>query len=294
MIMRLSNAARFFDKDQISDGYSSLPIFFGQFTSYDGSKQDGTFSRKRTLSIAPSISLPARHVILAGPDRWILGDPNLDVFQGADMRQTIKCKKCTDSYNFLTPGQAALRTTGATTAYAFTEYLKDTVNSTTNSEYDPQYKVTMAITESPSDGMFLRSSTNLLHVRSLYKEAEGFWLLTCDEISTVGGLGWQSGAANLAGGEVSVSFPTTGVYDPITDSFPATTSTTTGILMDRYKLYDLRTQTDPLNKAGDTSLIVAKSAVTPVVGQTVACPDTWRIQSVVEYQDAWSLHLRRA
>lgn len=292
--MRLSNAARFFDKDLICDGYSNIPLFHGQFTSYDGSKQDGTFSRKRTLSLAPDLILPDRHVILAGSDRWIIGDPNLDSFQGADMRLTLKCKKCTDSYNFLTPGEAALKLTGAVTAYAFTEYLKDTVNSTTNSEYDPQYKVTIASTEVPKDGTFLRTDTNLLHVRSLYKEAEGFWLLTCDEVSGFNGTIDHAGAADLPGGEVVVTFPDAGAYDPITDTYTASVLATTGILMDRYKLYDLRTQTDPLTKAGDMTLIVAKSAVTPVAGQTVTAPDTWRIQSVVGYQDAWSLHLRRA
>ena len=66
-------------------------------------------------------------------------------------------------------------------------------------------------------------------------------------------------------------------------------------MFDRYKLYNTLTDTDALNHAGDMTVVVAASAVTPVIGRvlTVAGRD-WNILNSTIEQDAWSLHVRRA
>jgi len=292
--MRLHSAAKYFDKDVLTDGYTGAPLYKGQFASFMGAAPDGTTARRRTLSLAPGLVPPARHVVTHGTEKWIIGQPNIDQFYGSEIRQTYMSKKVTDSFGLYTPGQAALNGTPTVTVHAFTEYLKDTVNSTSNSEYNPQYTVTVGINEAPVNGYFLKAADKVLHIRTTYEAPEGFWVLTVDEVAAKQGAQWQAGDTTVASGTVTATFPQTGTYDPITDTYPAAVITTTGILLDRYKLYDLKTQLDPLNHAGDMTLIVAQSAVTPLAGQTLTCPDEWRIFSVTAYHDAWALHLRKA
>ena len=292
--MRLKNVSKFFDKDVITDGYTGASLFKVQFASYEGAQPDGTFSRKRTLSYAPGLVIPDRRVVATSTERWIVGDPNTDEFQGSQMRQTSKCKRATDYLTLLYPGQAALRdVTGHSSFYGYSQYLKDTVNTISNSDYNPQLNVSMAITEKPLDGVFLRTDDMLLYVRTLYRESEGFWTATCDVISLYTGAQWQSGASRLYKAEVSADFLFSGAYDPVTDQTAASNVITTGILMERNKLYDNQTAADRLNKAGDMTLLVAKSAVTPLVGQTVTTPDSWRITTITDYQDAWALHIQK-
>lgn len=293
--MKIHNAAKYFDKDLLTDGYSGATLYKGQFASFDNSTPDGTFSRKRTLSLAPGLTAPTRHVVSSGGERWIIGEPNLDQFQGRDIRQTFRCKKVNDSFNVRTPGQAALNTTASTTLYGFTEYLKDTTNTQTDASYSPQFRVTVGINEIVLPGQFLKATDKLLHVRSIYEAAEGFWEATTDEIALLQGSTWHSGTAALTNCEVAVSFPTSGAYNPISDTYTTSVSNTTGILLDRIKLYDLKSSADPANDPGDMTLVVAQSAVTPVSGQTLTANSlTWRIVSSVAYQDAWELHIRRA
>ena len=292
--MRLRNVAKFFDKDVISDGYTGNFLFKVQFASYEGAQPDGTFSRKRTLSFAPGLTLPIRRVVATSTERWIVGDPNTDEFQGSQIRQTSKAKRATDLMTLLTPGQAALQSAlGSAVFYSYAEYLKDTVNTPSNSDYTPQINMTIAITEQPLDGAFLRSEDYLLHVRSLYKESEGFWVATCDVVSLFNGNQWQSGAGRNSKAEVSATFTGTETYDPISDSYGTTPTITTGILLERIKLYDNQTAADGVNKSGDMTLLVAKSVLTPKVGSYVTTPERWTIVGATEYQDAWALHVQR-
>ena len=85
-----------------------------------------------------------------------------------------------------------------------------------------------------------------------------------------------------------------GGIDPITE-LPAACETTTGILMYAYKLYYHATEADPRNNQGDKTLIVAKSALTPVNGSTLTIDsEPYRIFGINSYHDSWNLRVRRA
>lgn len=293
--MRLKNAARYFDEDLLTEGYSGYPLFKGQFASYEGAQPDGTFSRKRTLSYAPGLVLPARRVVATSTERWIVGDPNMDEFQGARMRQTSKAKRATDFFQMLTPGQAAQHLAqGSSAYYGHSEYLKDTVNTLSNSDYTPQLDVTLARTEYPVDGGFLKSSNYLLHVKTLYLETEGFWLATCDATAVYNGVSWQAGSARNQHAEVTAVFNNAGTYDVATDKYTSANVTVPALLLERIKLYDKQTAADNTTRAGDMTLLVAKASITPAVGSVVATPTKWTVLAITDYQDAWALHVQKA
>lgn len=279
--MKLKNAARYFDNDSVTDGYSGAFLFKAQFSSYDGASPDGSFNRRRTVSVAPGIAPAPRRVVEVQGAKWVMGELVTDTFKDKAIRQTAAAKEVTDLFQLRTPGQAALRQPG-TPIYAHRVHLKDTVNSTTDSAYDPQYEVFFAIVETIKQGQFLSSSNITLHVRSVQLANEGYWVATSDELS-------REPSTSL---EVYVTLG--GTFDPLTETY-TTSITTTGLLLDMYKLYEYNTQADPRAQAGDKTLILAKSAMTPTPDQTLTIAGVkWRNIKFTEYHDAWNLQIRRA
>lgn len=281
--MKLANAALYFDRDSVYDGYTGTLLFKAQFASYDGSLPDGSFSRRRTVSVGPDVVHPARSVVTVHGERWIVGEFIRDGFFDAPIRKTASAKAVTDLFTFLTPGQAALGAVGTTTAYGQERYLKDTVNTPTTSDYSPQYEITFGPNEVVPDEYFLRSPNDLYHIRTTYRALEGFTVATADLIGATD-YGENKYVTAVFGGGI----------DPITE-LPAAGTTTTGILLYAYKLYFHATEADPKNNQGDKTLIVAKSAVTPVNGGPVVIDsEPYRIFGITSYHDSWNLRVRRA
>lgn len=273
--MRLLNASRYFDDVLMRDAYTNAPLFKGQAAAYIDSQVDGTISRRRVISLAPNLTPPARKVVKYNREVWMLGDGVKDSLQGVELRVSYAAKKCDTTFLIQTPGNACLNTTGVT-AYGQADYLKSTVNGPTDSNYDGQYEVHFASSETVLQGYVLSSAGRYFHVRGRHTLLEGFIVAEADELDS---------------GPVAVTLTDTGTYDPVTDAYSGSSVATTGLFLDMYKLYQYRTAKDPHNEAGDASLLIAASATTPVVGQTVN--SAWRIAQVLPQLDAHLCHLRR-
>lgn len=276
----LFDVARHFDDIQVYDAYTSAPLFKGQFSSFMEASPDGSTAQRRTMSLSPELVIPARRVITTIDGSWIVGYGNVDGFKGQAIRQTFWTKKVTDVFYILTPGQAALQSAG-TLAYGHKDYLKEVVNGVSDAEYDPFWDIYFATTEPVAKGTFMRVGSTMYRVRSARVGVEGMTGTSSDQLD--------------AGAEVSVTFNLTGAYNPVTDTYGAGSVTTTGIYFDRYKFYEQLTEADAKSMSGDMNLVVATSAVTPVVGRTVTISGrAWTILAVTAEQDAWALHIRRA
>ena len=282
--MKLKNAAKYFDTDSVYDAYSGDYLFKAQFSTFEGASPDGSFHRRRTVSVAPEVVAAPRRVVIVQGTTWIMGELIAEGFKDKPIRKSSSAKEVTGLYDLLTPGQAALREpTGIKQLYGHANYLKDTVNSLTDSAYDPQYEVTFAFPEVIQAGNFLRSLEHFLHIRTVQFANEGYWIATADEI-----------AAAPTQNSCEVAVVLAGTFNPITESYGVGTSTT-GILLDMYKLYNFNTQADPRNQAGDMSLLVAKTAITPLAGQTLeVAGEEWRNIKFTSYHDAWNIQIRRS
>lgn len=284
--MKFANVAKFFDRDPIHDGYSDVFLFNAQFASYDSSNPDGTFQRRRTLSLAPSVVVPPHRVVSCYSQRWVVGDLAPDGFYSKPVRYTASSKLATDLFEVLTPGQACSRATSSSNLYSHVDHLKDTVNSNADSEYDPQYEASFARGSAVLKGYFLKSSGRYLYVRSCRLDASGFVVATADEIRSSLGGAWDTNC------EVTATFA--GPINPITE-LPGAGTTTSGILLDMYKLYSYATDADELNRRGDRTLLIASMNPKPAAGQRVTINGTrWQILTCQPFMDAWCIHLKRA
>lgn len=275
--MKFSDVARYFDTDPVYDGYTAALLFRAQSASFDDSTADGATARRRVLSVAPGISMPARHVISIYDERWLVGLGTVDGFEGSSIRQHYVMKRVTDQLAVLTPSQALAAAAG-TTAYAHKVFLKDIVNSLTDSEYDPQYNIFFSPAEAVSKGTFLRDTAgNLYRVRNTYVPVESLTVAQSDLLDA---------------GARQTCVINSGAYDPVTEAVTAGTTSVNAIWLDTPKFYRFRHLSDQRIEAGDRALFVPSNVA---AGTTLTFDGAlWVVLSSQPEGDAWALHVRLA
>ena len=272
--------ATHFDDIAISDAYTDQPLFYAQLSTFLDASPDGSVAQRRVMSAAPGITLPVRRAIKAFGESWLVGAANVDGIYGEVIRQSFWTKKVSDTFNKLTPGEAALNLAGMS-LLGHRSYLKDTVNGVTDAEYDPFWELFFVPYEEVKKGDFLRAGSTYYRVRSAHLEIDGLTNAACDELDQ--------------GASVSVTLHTAGVYDPVNDVYSGTTATVTALTFDRYKWYDQQTEADLKSMSGDMNLFIAVSSATPVVGDKVSiAAREWSVLAVTADSDAWACHIRRA
>lgn len=278
--MKLTNTARWADRTKLYDAYSPKTFaLLAQVSSFIDNQQDGAISKRRAISFAPGLELPVRRAVTYAGEVWIIGDTMSDMWKGRPIRVSAATKKATGKYIVRTPGQAALAT-GGLEAFGQVIYLKDTVNTTVTSQYSPQYEVHFASTETVRDGMVIVLQNNYLHVRSCYPILDGFVCATSDELGP--------------DARQSIVYHARGAYNSATDSYSTSNTSTSAIVIDYYKLYGKETALTIDQLPGDLTLLVAASALSPKVGETLTLyAKEWRVLGVTATQDGFSLHIRR-
>lgn len=279
--MKLGNVARWADTTKLYDAYSTSPrhVMMAQVSSYIDNQQDGSISKRRPISFAPNQTVPPRRVVTYYGERWIVGDQLQDMWEGHVIRVSAACKKVTGGYRVLTPGEAALDSPGLM-AYGQLTYLKDTVNSLTESAYSPQYEVQFAYGEPITARKVVKTDLGYLHIRSVYPVLDGFICAVSDDLG--------------ADARQAVTLRTRGAYDSATDTYATTNVSTFGIVLDYYKLYGKDTALEAAMQPGDLTLLVAASVATVVVGQTLALYGAeWKVLGLKTDADSNALHIRR-
>ena len=276
--MKFSLLSRAFDTIDTFDGYTGRFLFKTQPASFETAQPDGAISKRRVLSLAPEYTWPTRRCVRFLGETWLVGDGSMDGMFNTAVRASYWLRKSTDLVTYRTPGQAALGA-GGTQAHAQREYLKDTVNGVTDAEYDPQFETFLAKTEAPVKNGYLATATNLWRIRAVRDSLSGFLMLSSDDI------GLQS---------VSTATFLSSTYAPATDTYTGASATAPVLVFDRSKEYWQQTEADPKHLSGDQTMVVAKSSLTPLVGQKItALGQAWRAEAVTSDNDAWSVHLRR-
>lgn len=252
--MRLHKVAQFFDRDPVYDFYTGALLFKGQFASYEGNQMDGTVQRRRTLSLAPGLVLPARRVVRIYNETWVVGSPLTDGWESTPIRQTLICKLATDNGAIYKPSDWLQNVQPVQEPVAWNaEFLKNTVNTQTSSEYSPQFRVWVGVNEAIEPGWLMVSKTpagkdRLVIVRSLLEDPTGFTQVFADE------------ATNDYGFKSWDMFAVQGTMDPITEQ-ATHLGTMRMLIVDMYKMYNYRTAFDEKSSPGDLGAYAAQGAV---------------------------------
>lgn len=275
--MEFSAAASYFNQDEVFDAYSDDLLFLGKTTAHDDHTSSGATSRRRTLTTDVDARAPARRVIRWYDSFWLVGNNNVDSFQGEAVRRTFGLKKSTGIMSLLTPGQAATGIAGVQ-FHAHREYYRDMTDAATSADYDTMWNVFCPFNEPVAKGMFLRQDNTLYRVRNARPSVDEFLIAEADQ--------FDADAVQQA------VFTQGAALDFDTGAAPAAV-TAMVIQTDVPKYYVFRNEAESGNKPGDRTVFVAKSAVTPKVGDHLAMLGaSWRVVTVASESDSWALRAR--
>ena len=276
--MRLHNAATFFDREIVRDGYTGAVLFKAQVRNFNDASSTGATLRRRVLSMAPTNVMPTRGCVRLSNLYWIAGIRVTDTFQGRDIRHTYNLRVGTNLFDILSPANACIGASVTTNAYGYEGFFKDNQERPEASAYDTFWNIFFCPVEPVVVGSFLRTGARMLRVRQTYLNPEGLRVAESDELD----LDWSQ----------PVLFTDLGAYDPVTDTYAGTTIAVQAIQMDSFKLYKWRVESEAQKKPGDRTVIVPLT-VTPAVGSTFSMIGrNWRVLSVQPELDAWALHSR--
>ncbi len=275
--MRLLDAARRFDRTTATDAYSAA-TFKCQFEVLAYSKIDGVAVKKRQISTASSVTIPARRVVTIHGQTYLVGHGAPDFWNDDTIRLNYVVQGA-DGLANLTTIADELAGTAPGTAYAalaFAKYLPDAEDS---SKYPPQYQVFLSGTESaPAD--------SLIYLNSV-------WYLVKESYVSTSGL-----RVSLANVVESPNFEmatfTSRVYDPLTDTYVDTPSAIKVFRIKWAEHFEYLSKATEQYERGDLTVMILK-AVTPDPPDTLTLSDgVWRILSAQDEGLTWSCHARRA
>ena len=317
--MKLANAAKYFDRVSMADAYTGTAMPYKvQFSTFDETDPDGSVARRRTMSMAPGLTLPARRVASLLGEIWLLGEPSADAVFDKVIRQTVPMRRVTNLAQALTPGQVVAASTGLA-IYGRLEQMKNTVDTATSSDYFPFFTLTLAgadfknlnsdwaqdsfwaqnfwsgqQTTTRGLGFFRIEDGTLFRCRTSYPAEDGMTVVEADLIDRYG----------LTQAQV-----TTGVYDPVTDTFAGTTSTFQTLVMPTHQLYRRKAEAEKFKPEDLTVLVRFADYPAPKVGTPLqiripefnsAAPapnapfSPVQIVGITLEADCWNLHVRRA
>lgn len=300
--MKLANAAKYFDRVSMADAYTGTAMPYKvQFSTFEETDPDGSVARRRTLSMAPSLTLPARRVASLLGEIWLLGEPSADAVFDKVIRQTVPMRRVTNLAQALTPGQMVAASTGLA-IYGRLEQVKNTVDTATSSDYFPFFTLTLAGTDFKNlnsdwaqvPGFFRIEDGTLFRCRTSYPAEDGMTVVEADLIDRYG----------LTQAQV-----TTGAYDPVTDTFAGTTSTFQTLVMPTHQLYRRKAEAEKFKPEDLTVLVRFADYPAPKVGTPLqiripefnsAAPapnapfSPVQIVGITLEADCWNLHVRRA
>ncbi len=300
--MKLANAAKYFDRVSMADAYTGTAMPYKvQFSTFEETDPDGSVSRRRSMSLAPGLTLPARRVASLLGEIWLLGEPSADAVFDKVIRQTVPMRRVTNLAQALTPGQVVAASTGLA-IYGRLEQVKNTVDTATSSDYFPFFTLALAGADFKNlnsgwaqvPGFFRIEDGTLFRCRTSYPAEDGMTVVEADLIDRYG----------LTQAQV-----TTGAYDPVTDTFTGTASTFQTLVMPTHQLYRRKAEAEKFKPEDLTVLVRFADYPAPKVGMPLqiripefnsAAPapnaplSPVQIVGITLEADCWNLHVRRA
>jgi hypothetical protein len=270
--MRLHDVANRFNNMVCWDAYSGLHLFDGQLGLYDDNKRDSETAERRTLSLAPTATIPARRVIQAANTRFIVGHGNPDDWAGSTIRVGYTVHEATYLSIVRTLDQACLGLAGYT-AYAGRAWVKDLSYTQQSSKETPQHHIHFSRSEPVEANQLVTFEGRLNLVRSTNYGAGGTLVTTCEE---------------MVEPAIESAQVFNGTFDPIADAFIGAPVLTNVVRMRWQSLFTYSSSIAPKFQPGDIQLAVSQSVGDVKAGTEVTLSDgIWRVLSAVREGSVW-------
>lgn len=274
--MKLSSAARAFDKQVIADAYNPGVTFNAQFDLFDDSRRDGMTIERRILSVSPSVTMPARRTVAYDGLTWLIGDSQRDYFKGACIRHKYVAHQATESVTPQTFSQA-LAGSGGTPAWAARVWVKGSKEIDISSDITDVFDIYFSPSEVVSDNMLVTMGGRKHLIRTTYPSSAGLLVALADE---------------LPDPVVTTADLVNRTYLPVSDTYSVDPITIPCIRLRWQSHFRYPVRGSEKFKAGDISLIILKSAASPKAGDSIqVAGESLTVRRVLDEGTCWSLHL---
>lgn len=274
--MKLKSVSKFFDKTKAVDAYNSRYSFRCQVEPLDMYRTEGTRIKIRNMSTAPGVTIPARRVVKIDDQAYIVSDSSLDHWSGEAIRSRYVLQGADHVVEIRTIAQVLENVPGVQ-AFASIDFNKYGTDERDSSEYHPQYHIYFGKETVEEDYVVHTTSSNYL-VKNSYLTPAGIVDALANELDDP---------------VVQVSVSTGRTYDPVTDSYTATTSSVRAVLVRWQEYFEYLTQGSTKYERGDAQLFVLPS-VHAKAGDTVSISgEDFKVLSHLDRTGYRALHIRR-
>lgn len=274
--MKLKNVSKFFDKTKAVDAYNSSYSFKCQVEPLDMYRTEGTRIKIRNMSTAPEVVIPARRVIKIDDQAYIVSDSSLDHWSGEAIRSRYVLQGADHVVEIRTIAQVLENVPGVQ-AFASIDFNKYGTYERDSSEYHPQYYIYFGKETVGEDVLIHTVDRNYL-VKNSYLTPAGIVDALANELDDP---------------VVQVTVSTGRSYNPVTDSYTATTVSVRAVLVRWQEYFEYLTQGSTKYERGDAQLFVLP-AVQAKAGDTVSIGgEDFRVLSHLDRSGYRSLHIRR-
>ena len=274
--MKLKNVSKFFDKTKAVDAYNSSYSFKCQVEPLDMYRTEGTRIKIRNMSTAPEVVIPARRVIKIDDQAYIVSDSSLDHWSGEAIRSRYVLQGADHVVEIRTISQV-LEDVPGVQAFASIDFNKYGTNERDSSRYHPQYHIYFGKETVGEDVLIHTVDRNYL-VKNSYLTPAGIVDALANELDDP---------------VVQVTVSTGRSYNPVTDSYTATTVSVRAVLVRWQEYFEYLTQGSTKYERGDAQLFVLP-AVQAKAGDTVSIGgEDFRVLSHLDRSGYRSLHIRR-
>lgn len=276
--MKLTSAAKHFDKLVISDAYTPATTFKGQIVPYDDSTRDGATVVRRILSVAPTVAIPARGSITFGGQQWLVGALAPDYFNNTAIRHKYPIHRC-DGLATIKTIQQALQNSSGSTAYSSLLWVKAAKEVEVSSGEFDVLNMYFSTYETITERTLVSLGSRWYLIRTSYVSSAGFRVAVVDELP------------EPVLETVTLQSRT---FNPITETYSSTPTYAAAIRLRWQSSFEYLSAASETYQRGDLQLMLLKT-VTPKVQDALTLSDgNWRVLSVLDEGTHWSAHLRRA
>lgn len=276
--MKLKQAANYFDRLVFADAYTPATTFLGQLDVFDDSRRDGMTIERRILSVAPTVTIPARRTVTSDGLTWLIGDSQRDYYKTEAIRHKYVMHIAEELVAIKTPDQAIQMSTGST-AWASRVWVKPAKEIEISSDVSDVFNIYFARNETPSEGSLIYMASRWHLIRSVYPTTAGLLVALTDELPE----------------PVRTSMTLTSrTYVPATDTYTTTPVTVTGLRIRWQSHFRYLSRASEKFKPGDIVAVIRKLSGTPVAGSRVTIgSDTYNVVAVLDEGLCWVAHLQR-
>ncbi len=276
-MLSLKETARAFDDQTFSDVHGIESDFLGKLLPFSDSTRSGPSVQRRILDTSSDTVIPTEREVFSGGRVYVVAEGNSDFFKDEIIRVKYPVLPVVGTFYIRSIAQVLSGSGGIDSAYVAPMYIRRTI-------FDDQ---------SEYGGGYIIYGSSYYYMNAGVIVGDGVKFFVVRENSRIDEAGFGAAEATELDDPVKLVDVTlsSGVYDPVTDTYGTTTVSDVPVFIEHYTLdfENVALGFEDISP-GDKALSILKSDVAAITGGDRV--GNFIVKSVCDRGDFWTLHGR--